>query len=506
MADKHFGKCLIRSQSKTTLSDRIENGNAFNRKSKNIMISDLDPSAVDDFISIVEMDADGVEVLRVNQNDAILIEPTVRKALQTMNINQFDYEHCPIPRKPAWTTKMTKEEVDRNEKNAFLKWRREIALMESGNQNIKVTPFEKNLEVWRQLWRVVEKSDIAIQIVDARNPLLYYTSDLMTYASEQSPPKTVMLIVNKADFLTEYQRKCWAKTFENMGLKFVFYSAYYAQEKIEADAAVMHETGSPLPEEFVDVDEIEALIDDMISSSRALNKTVNASSGGLGLAPAAGGHFDTSGGGTATASSEHNGEEEEKGEVDIEKKSDSNNGDVCYSNRDSERDSDNDSKEDKLRVSVVHSPSTQQSIPIAAPLEASSRSGSRAPVTVVRLEAHERQKLMTKVLTRAELVFLMEMLPEKLQVLYSFEFHVCMYVRTYKSIRLRIYFCMHIRPYTQFCKLFYFTGRPLLFRFSFTLFALDVDTVTQFVAFLSLPLSLPLALPTPTNILPCVYS
>lgn len=36
-----------------------------------------------------------------------------------------------------------------------------------------VAPFEKNLEVWRQLWRVIEKSDLLVQIVDSRNPLLF---------------------------------------------------------------------------------------------------------------------------------------------------------------------------------------------------------------------------------------------------------------------------------------------------------------------------------------------
>ena len=45
--------------------------------------------------------------------------------------------------------------------------------MEAANPERKVTPFEKNIEVWRQLWRVLERSDFAIQIVDARNPTLY---------------------------------------------------------------------------------------------------------------------------------------------------------------------------------------------------------------------------------------------------------------------------------------------------------------------------------------------
>lgn len=68
---------------------------------------------------------------------------------------------------------MTADDIDRQEKDAFLEWRREIAAMELANGVRKVTPFEKNLQVWRQLWRVIERSDFAVQIVDARNPLLF---------------------------------------------------------------------------------------------------------------------------------------------------------------------------------------------------------------------------------------------------------------------------------------------------------------------------------------------
>jgi large subunit GTPase 1 len=49
-----------------------------------------------------------------------------------------------------------------------------------------VTPFEKNLEVWRQLWRVLEKSHLVVQVVDARDPLLYRCEDLEHYVEEVS--------------------------------------------------------------------------------------------------------------------------------------------------------------------------------------------------------------------------------------------------------------------------------------------------------------------------------
>ena len=31
-------------------------------------------------------------------------------------------------------------------------------------EGLVLTPFEKNLEVWRQLWRVLERSDIIVQV------------------------------------------------------------------------------------------------------------------------------------------------------------------------------------------------------------------------------------------------------------------------------------------------------------------------------------------------------
>jgi large subunit GTPase 1 len=54
------------------------------------------------------------------------------------------------------------------------------------DNRLMVTPFEKNLEVWRQLWRVLEKSHLVVQVVDARDPLLYRCEDLEHYVEEVS--------------------------------------------------------------------------------------------------------------------------------------------------------------------------------------------------------------------------------------------------------------------------------------------------------------------------------
>lgn len=178
-----------------------------------------------------------IEVRRVSNNDSFLVDSSSnRNKIQSYTTKEFQFNHLFIPRKPSWNKEMTAEEVDRREKNAFLQWRRNIAALEEEeinktNHTLKVTPFEKNLEVWRQLWRVVERSDFLVQIVDARNPLLYYTEDLAAYAS--SKQKKMMLLVNKADLLTDYQRVCWSRYFKDAGIRCVFYSAKAEQTKLD---------------------------------------------------------------------------------------------------------------------------------------------------------------------------------------------------------------------------------------------------------------------------------
>lgn len=82
------------------------------------------------------------------------------------------YRTMQIPRRPKWDGKRSPEEQDKLERLSFLEWRRNVAKQVEHDTGA-VAPFEKNLEVWRQLWRVVERSDCLVQIVDCRNPLLF---------------------------------------------------------------------------------------------------------------------------------------------------------------------------------------------------------------------------------------------------------------------------------------------------------------------------------------------
>ena len=58
--------------------------------------------------------------------------------------------------RPNWHGGMSAEELQSLERQDFLEWRRSLAELQDV-ENITITPFEKNLDFWRQLWRVIER-------------------------------------------------------------------------------------------------------------------------------------------------------------------------------------------------------------------------------------------------------------------------------------------------------------------------------------------------------------
>lgn len=58
--------------------------------------------------------------------------------------------------RPKWNANTTAEQLQAAERDAFLEWRRRLAKVQEV-EGVLLTPYEKNLEFWRQLWRVVEK-------------------------------------------------------------------------------------------------------------------------------------------------------------------------------------------------------------------------------------------------------------------------------------------------------------------------------------------------------------
>ncbi|KAE9593100.1 putative GTP-binding protein, orthogonal bundle [Lupinus albus] len=127
---------------------------------------------------------------------------------------------------------MSLQKLDANERQSFLNWRRNLARLEE-NKTLVLTPFEKNIDIWRQLWRVVERSDLLVMVVDSRDPLFYRCPDLEAYAREVDEHKRTLLLVNKADLLPESIREKWAEYFRAHDILFIFWSAKAATAALE---------------------------------------------------------------------------------------------------------------------------------------------------------------------------------------------------------------------------------------------------------------------------------
>ncbi|XP_034255941.1 large subunit GTPase 1 homolog [Thrips palmi] len=173
-----------------------------------------------------------------------------------------------IPRRPKWTETTTPEELDLLEKEGFLEWRRRLALLQE-SKGLILTPYEKNLEFWRQLWRVVERSDVIVQIVDARNPLLFRCKDLEAYAKEVSPHKDNLILINKADFLTEKQRQYWADYFTSLSVRAAFFSATLASEEDNKETESAESSNDDSSETESEEEEASARVTDTGPNSSA---------------------------------------------------------------------------------------------------------------------------------------------------------------------------------------------------------------------------------------------
>lgn len=183
---------------------------------------------LDDFLTTAQLAGTEFAAVRLN---ARVVEDE-QSELQRKNAAQAEKvaahvanaHRLTIPRRPPWDETTTAEELQARERQSFLEWRRGLAELEE-EKNVMLTPYERNIEFWRQLWRVIERSDVLVQIVDARNPLLFLCSDIQKYVVETDKNKRMILLCNKADLLTPQQRLVWGKHFSENGIEFAFFSA-----------------------------------------------------------------------------------------------------------------------------------------------------------------------------------------------------------------------------------------------------------------------------------------
>lgn len=131
-----------------------------------------------------------------------------------------------FPKRPKWSYEMSKEQLDANENRYFFKY---ITYLEKTHyDDMKSLSFcELNLETWRQLWRVLELSDIVLTIVDARFPTLMFPPSLYHYVTTDLG-KGMILVINKVDLVEAEVVLGWKRYFEEKypSIKVVLFTSY----------------------------------------------------------------------------------------------------------------------------------------------------------------------------------------------------------------------------------------------------------------------------------------
>lgn len=203
------------------------------------MRSITEQGALDEFLATAELAGtdftaekmNNVKIIHTDQKNPYLLSATEERA--KLKKHKENRARLTVPRRPRWDENTTPEELDALERESFLNWRRGLAELQENN-DLLMTPFERNLEVWRQLWRVIERSDLVVQIVDARNPLMFRSEDLEQYVKAVDSKKENLLLINKADMMTYKQRRAWANHLKGAKIAYRFFSAQLAKESNEA--------------------------------------------------------------------------------------------------------------------------------------------------------------------------------------------------------------------------------------------------------------------------------
>ena len=127
------------------------------------------------------------------------------------------------PRRPKWRYDMSKKEVEANEQGLYKKWFldteeqitawRASRPLKSDDSSVEIlgspTYYERNLEVWRQLWRVTEISQIMLVLLDSRCPLLHFPPSLQAYLSSFRPNRPLIIVLTKSDVVPEIHGNAW---------------------------------------------------------------------------------------------------------------------------------------------------------------------------------------------------------------------------------------------------------------------------------------------------------
>lgn len=149
------------------------------------------------------------EIMEKKEQARQVLIPVEEKGLE-IDGSQFFETNLDFPKRPPWDFDLSKEKLEQQENKYFREYLKHI----EENYDLKdLSYFELNLETWRQLWRVLEMSDIILFIVDIRFPAVMFPPSLYTYVTKDLG-KDFILVLNKVDLAPAPLVCAWKNYFE----------------------------------------------------------------------------------------------------------------------------------------------------------------------------------------------------------------------------------------------------------------------------------------------------
>jgi ribosome biogenesis GTPase A len=110
-----------------------------------------------------------------------------------------------MPVRPRWSARAGKQDLEAREAHIF----EDYLLQIYGRWGrARLNFFEHNLEVWRQLWRVCERSDVLVVLADVRHPQFNLPPALHAHIT-QTLRKPLLVVLTKTDLVPACAVRAW---------------------------------------------------------------------------------------------------------------------------------------------------------------------------------------------------------------------------------------------------------------------------------------------------------
>lgn len=161
-----------------------------------------------------------LETLNLIAHNTPLVRPIPSHLKHFHPTTESESESISLPKKPRWHHDLSAKAVQSNEDSVFQDWLNKAdsivrsrfptvtSTTQSGDRGLLPCQFERNVQVYRQLWRVLERSHILLVLMDARCPLVHLPPSLESFLTRFANRRTI-LVLTKKDIVGDHIASQW---------------------------------------------------------------------------------------------------------------------------------------------------------------------------------------------------------------------------------------------------------------------------------------------------------